>query len=139
MWKPFWDPFLKNQNWAYLWISSLKFQFVLIVCQVEGYQNILKLNFRSLAFISYKAFWKSKRKSGTSLFHFLYDSWIKKLSWSINWPNFIVWLSSFRGILGNMYVVIVCYPGCGVINLEINLIFLINPFFLRDQKVKTKV
>ena len=30
--------------------------FVFIVCQVEGYQNILKLSCRPLAFTSYEAF-----------------------------------------------------------------------------------
>ena len=45
------DPFLKNQNWAYPWISSLKF-YVL----VEDYRNILKLRWWALALTSYKAF-----------------------------------------------------------------------------------
>ena len=37
-----------------------------------------------------------------------------------------------------MYIAIVCSPDCDVINFEINLIFLIKPFFLQDQKDKTK-
>ena len=37
------DSFLNNQNLAYLCINSLKFCTVFIVCQVEGYENILKL------------------------------------------------------------------------------------------------
>ena len=66
--KLFPDPFLKNQNWAYLWINSLKlYSFVFIVCQVEGYRNILKLSRRPLAITSYKAFLKNKKMSGTSL------------------------------------------------------------------------
>ena len=44
-----------------------------------------------------------------------------------------------REIVGNMCIVIVCYPGYDVINFEINLIFLIKPLFLYDQKVKTKI
>ena len=32
-----------------------------------------------------------------------------------------------------------CKPGCDVMNFEVNLIFLINPFFLHDQKVVTKI
>ena len=37
------DPFLKNQNWAYLYINSLRFlQFVFTICQVEGCRPILK-------------------------------------------------------------------------------------------------
>ena len=37
------------------------------VWQVEGYRNILKLSCRPLAFTSYKAFLKNKKRSGTSL------------------------------------------------------------------------
>ena len=37
-----------------------------------------------------------------------------------------------------MCIAIVCYPGCDVMDCEINLIFLIEPFFLHDQKVMTK-
>ena len=48
---------IQNQNWAYLWINSLKFYTVVfIVCQVEDDQNILKLSCRPLAFISCKVF-----------------------------------------------------------------------------------
>ena len=36
-------------------------------------------------------------------------------------------------------IVIIYHPGCDVIYFEINLIFLIKPFFLREQKVKTKI
>ena len=55
------DPFLKNQN-----LKSF-IQFVFIVCQVEGYRNILKLSCKSLAFTSYDTFLKNKKWSGTSL------------------------------------------------------------------------
>ena len=54
--------------------NNLKFkQFFAIVCQIEGYQNILKLSCRSLAFTSCKAF--SIKKRGleiVSLTHFLH-------------------------------------------------------------------
>ena len=33
-----------------------------------------------------------------------------------------------------MCIAIACYPGCDVMNFEINFIFLILPFFLHDQK-----
>ena len=42
-------------------------QFVFIVCQVEGYENILKLSYRPLAFTSQQAFLKNKKMSGISL------------------------------------------------------------------------
>ena len=38
-----------------------------------------------------------------------------------------------------MYIAIVCFLVCDVINAEINLFFLIKSFFLREQKVKTKI
>ena len=38
-------------------------------------------------------------------------------------------------ILGNMCIEIVCWPGCDVMEFEIGLIFLIEPFFLRGQGV----
>ena len=41
-------------------------------------------------------------------------------------------------ILGNMCIVIVYKSGCDVMDFEVNLIFLITPFSLHDQKVVTK-
>ena len=58
--------------------------------------------------------------------------------YSINWPNFIAWLPLLLDILGNMCIAIVCYPGCDVMDFQINLIFLIEPFFLHDEKFMTK-
>ena len=40
--------------------------------------------------------------------------------------------------MGDVWIVIDCEPGCDVIDFEINLIFLIDPFFMHDQNVKTK-
>ena len=41
--------------------------FVFIVCQVKDYRKSFELSYGPLAFISYKAFFKNKRKSGASL------------------------------------------------------------------------
>ena len=38
----------------------------------------------------------------------------------------------------NMCVVVICFPGCDVINLEINLIFLIKPFFFMSKISRQK-
>ena len=88
------DPFLKNQNWAYRWINSLWFAF--IVCQLEDCQNIFKLSCRPFPFIWYKAFQKNKKRCGIGL-PASFPAWsLKKiflLLYFINWPNFIVWLS----------------------------------------------
>ena len=56
----------------------------------------------------------------------------------MNWPNFILLFPLLHEILDNMCVVLVSWPGCDVMNFEITLMFLIKPFFLYSQKVKTK-
>ena len=43
--------------------------------------------------------------------------------------SFIVWLPFIREILSNMSIVIICKPGCDVINFKINIIFLIKPLW----------
>ena len=48
-------------------IVKIFMQFVFFVYQVYSYQNILKLSCRPLAFISYKAFSKKKKRPKTSL------------------------------------------------------------------------
>ena len=42
-------------------------QFIFIVYQAEGYQNILKLGCIPLAFTLFEAFLKNKKRSGTGL------------------------------------------------------------------------
>ena len=58
--------------------------------------------------------------------------------YSIDGPNFIFWFPLLLEILRSMCVTSVCYPGCDVMDFEVNLIFLIEPFFLDDQKGMTK-
>ena len=72
--------------------------------------------------------------------NFVYDFSTKVflILYSINWSNFIVWLSLLLEILGNMCIAIICKPGCDVINSKINLIFLIKPFLYLSKNVKTK-
>ena len=58
--------------------------------------------------------------------------------YSINWPNYInftIWLSLLFDILGNTCTAIVCFPGCGVMNFEINLIVLIKLVFYMSKKL----
>ena len=53
----------------------------------------------------------------------------------INWPNFIVWLSLLLELFGNTHIAMVCFPGCDIINFEINPIFLIKPFFEEQNEL----
>ena len=74
---------------------------------------------------------KSKRNSYSIIFS---ERFLKKLSMSfmlyaITWPNFIVWLLLLLEILDFMLIAIVSFPGCDVINFEMNFIFLTKPFF----------
>ena len=72
--------------------------------------------------------------------HFEYD-FLRKIFlvlYSINWPNFVVWLYLLVEILGNMCIAPVCYPRCGVINFEIDLIFLMKLFFYLNKKSRQK-
>ena len=68
--------------------------------------------------------------------YFVYDFSRKIffMLYSINRPNFIVWLPIGLRILGNMCIPVVFYRGCGVINFVINLIFLIKLFFYLIEK-----
>ena len=54
--------------------------------------------------------------------------------YSINSLNFTVWLLSVLKILSNVYIAIVFFPGCDVINFEINFVFLIKLFFYMTEK-----
>ena len=50
----------------------------------------------------------------------------------------VSWLPLLCAILGNVCITIACKPGCDVMNFEVNLIFLIKPFFLHEEKVLIK-
>ena len=70
--------------------------------------------------------------------HFVYGFSRKMflMLYSINLPNFIVWLPLLLGILGNMCIV--CSTGCKVIKLEVNLVFLIKPLCYMTKKPRQK-
>ena len=59
--------------------------------------------------------------------------------YSINWPNFIAWLTLRLEILGNMCIVIICCPLCNAINFEINLSFFVKPSSYMTKKAMTKI
>ena len=72
--------------------------------------------------------------------HFVYDSSRKifLILYSINWPNFIVCLLLLLEILDNIYIGIVCFAGCDVINFENYLTFLNKSIFYMDKKSRQK-
>ena len=71
--------------------------------------------------------------------HFVYDISRKMflVLYSFNCPNFVVWLPLLLDILTNKCIAIICFPGCDI-NFEINLMFLIKPFFYMTKKLGQK-
>ena len=57
--------------------------------------------------------------------HFVYDFSTKMflMLYSINSPNLIAWLPLLLEVLSNMCIAIVSYPGCDVMDFELNLSF----------------
>ena len=73
--------------------------------------------------------------------HFVHDfskEMFLKL-YSTNWTNFIVRLPLLLEILGNMWIAIVYFPGCDVMNFEINFIFLSKSFFYLTKNSRQKL
>ena len=91
------NPLLKNQNWGYR--SKVLYCLFILYVQVEGYQSVLKVRCRPLAFTSKKIFEKSWRVLEiVSLSDFLHDFWWKTFLtiYSINWPNYFYFLRCWR-------------------------------------------
>ena len=140
--KLFPNPFLKTQNWACLWINSLKFYIAQFYCVLSwGLLKYIEINSWSLAFVSRKAFLKNKTRSGISS-PASFSAWFLEENISlvilyINWPNFVVYLVLLCGILSN-----VCC-NCLLTRLWRHkfwncLIFLIKSFFLHNRKSRQK-
>ena len=72
---------------------------------------MFKLSCERLAFPSYKAFLKNKEVWNLSpylIFCMIFEEKKFVELYFITWPNFIVWLRLFHGLLDNMYIAIVC-------------------------------
>ena len=109
----------------------------LLYAQIEGCRNILKLRCRPLLFVSFKAFSKNKKRSGTSLPLIFAALFLRKayISRYILLPDhFIIWLPLLLERFVNMCTAVLCFPDCEVINLEINFCFFIKPFFNVTKK-----
>ena len=108
----FTEPFIKNQNGAYLYINGPKFYIVCFYCIPSwGLSKYIKTKLLSTCcHLIQRVFKKERDLALLSLAHFLLDFWIKifLLLYSINWPNSINWLLLFPEKLGNMIIVIVC-------------------------------
>ena len=107
-------------------------QFVFIVCPSQGlpkYFDTKKV--LTICFYLIKLF--QETKSGlelVSLPHFLHDFWRKMFLalYSINWSNFIEWLSLLLEILGNKCIVIIFFQLMTSSILNLALAFLSSRF-----------
>ena len=105
------DPFLKNQNWAYLWINSLKSYTVCSYCMPSWrLSKYIEVSSRPFDLISFKAFFKNKKRSRTSVSASF--GWYLKKNLSLAkfyYPKkIVVWFSLLCKILGNMCILNVC-------------------------------
>ena len=83
-------------------------------------------------------FWKRVLKE----FHQHILLWLLKkniILYSLNWPNFIIWLPLFFAVMSNICIVIVCFPCYDVINFKDELNFLIKPFFFKTKNSGQKI
>ena len=56
----------------------------------------------------------------------------------INRPKILVRLPLLLEMLGNMCIAFTCFTGCGILNVEINLAFIIKPHFCLTKKLRQK-
>ena len=124
-----------KSKWSAAW-----FCYILIALKLVCNRNKLVKTLHSWSRDMLNFDFLGKGQGIVSLAHFVYDFSTKIFLrlYSINWPNFIVCLPFLLEILGNMFIAIVYYPVCDAMDFEINLIFLIKPFLLRDHNVMTK-
>ena len=137
VWSFFWSVFSCIQTeYGDLRRNSVFGHFSRSDVEDKNYWKILKQRCWPLAFTVLK----NEKRSRTSLpasFSALFGEKISLTFYSINWPNFIVWLPLLLEMLGNMCIV--SLAGCDLINFEINLSFLIKTFYHMTKKVRTKI
>ena len=128
------NSFYKNQNWAYRWINVLKcYKFCCYDMSKSSSFYVSKCPRVDYLLLPHMKLFFFLNKGGlgvVSLSHFLYDFWreIFLILFAIKWLNLIAWLPLLVEILGNVCIIITCFPVCHVTNFEITFSFLIKPF-----------
>ena len=113
-----------------------------VVWPSQGLPKYIEIEVLITCFFFIKNSFKTKNNSRTSLSASFPTWFFKKLYltlYSINWRNFIFWLSLLVQILGKMQIVIFCFPVCEVINFKINPSFLIKPFSYMTKRASIKI
>ena len=75
-------------------------------------------------------------------YRWVQEKLLHRILWMIFQGKYFFQLTKFNCLidfiswdLGNMCIVIICYPVCNVMNLEFNFRFLIKPFFHKNLNV----
>ena len=98
-------PLSKNQNWAYLWIKSVKFYTVCFNCMSGwGLSKCIESKLRSTCFYHIQIIFKKIKRGLELVSQFWFSAWFLRIFFScyITWPNFIAWFSLLYQRLGNV-------------------------------------
>ena len=116
--------------------SAVSFHYISIAFKLGYNRNRLfkTLHYWSRDMLNFGFLDKGLGIVSPALFVHDFSTKIFLMSCSINWPNFITWLSLLLEILGKMCIPIVCYPGCDAMDFKIIIFFLIDPFFYMTKK-----
>ena len=92
----FLDDILKNWNWAYLCVNSLKYYRICSYCMPSwGLSKYIETKLKTICFYLIESFLKNKKRSVTSL-PALFSTWFLQTNISL------------REMLGNICIAIVC-------------------------------
>ena len=117
------DLFLKNQNWAYLWINT-EYLHSLFYCMSKLRAIKIYWNQGDHFFLCH-----------AQLFPYFLQDFSKKNIF--HGPTFIVWLRLRLEILCNVCIVIICFLVCDVVKSENKVSFLIKPLPYITKIVRT--
>ena len=123
-------------NWPNVKWSAASFQYIMIALNLAYYKNKLykPLDYWWRDMLDFDFLGKGLGIVAPQNFAHIFSGKMFLVLYFINWANFIVWFPVLLEILGNKCIEIVSFPGCDVISFNINLIFLIKPFFYVTKK-----
>ena len=127
------DRLPKNKIVHFFWSTVWKFsQPLVILCPSRAQlKNIETKVLATCFYLIYVVFFKKKKGVLRFYLSVSFSAFFIKILlilYSFKRPHFIVWLTLFLEILGNMCIITICFPVDSVINFEINFSFLVSPF-----------
>ena len=139
-WRKVSKSLLKNKNWASFWINSLNNEMACCFFCISKLRttNLYWKQDADHLFLPLKVFLKKRQKeirdlSSCLIFYTIFEK--KYVLCFINWPRFIFWLPLRLEIC----IIITCFSVYDVINFEINLRILAEPFSYLTKNARTKI